>query len=154
MCFTVAKCSELIRSHKSILQFTKRDDKNKNKKSPGILIWATKNIQLRISVHFASTSMLTPRSHLQLNHNSFLLYIYSICTLTCTCQLVLLTYSYWRYSELSLCLIPWFYFQSGMSLWKRGMIPEAVCKRILTAEVKINRSAVGPGFVIVKSELG
>jgi len=34
------------------------------------------------------------------------------------------------------------------------MIPEAVCKRILTAEVKIYRSAVGQGFVVVKLELG
>jgi len=34
------------------------------------------------------------------------------------------------------------------------MIAEAVCKRILTAEAKTYRSAVGPGFVIVKLERG
>lgn len=54
--------------------------------------------------------------------------------------------SYWRHSELSLCLISWFCFQSGM-------IAFAVCKLIITAEIKIYRSAVGPGFVIVKLEM-
>ena len=89
MYFIVAKRSELIQSHISIAQLTKRDDKHKIKKK---ITWNLELSDEKYPAENFCTFRLSFNAktavHLQLNHDSFLLYINSTCTLTCTCQLV------------------------------------------------------------------